>query len=100
MDIPIRVRLLDREYPLRVAPEDEARMRAVAAYVDERLRAFQKAHPDQTELTATVITALALADELFQAREGSEALRRAVEATAATLDAHLEAALAPPSNGQ
>ena len=96
MEKSIRIRLLEREYALRVAPEHEEHTRAYAAYVDRKLKAFRTAHPDQTETTAALITALALAEELFAAREEVEALRRATEDEIVALERRLGSALATP----
>lgn len=79
MEKSIRVRLMGREYALRVLPEHEARTRAYAAYVERKLQAFRTAHPDQSETTAALITALALAEELFAAREEVEGHRQATD---------------------
>ncbi len=96
MEKSIRVRLMGREYALRVAPEHEERTRAYAAYVDRKLQAFRSAHPDQSETTAALITALALAEELFAAREEAETLRKATEEELAALERRLGSALATP----
>ncbi len=96
MEKSIRVRLLEREYALRVAPEHEERTRAYAAYVDRKLKAFRSAHPDQSETTAALITALALAEELFTAREEVEGLRQATEEEIVALERRLGSALATP----
>lgn len=62
MEKPIRVRILNREYPLRVRPEDEEPMRRLAAALHERMTAFKKAHPEQPDVVAAVMTALAYAE--------------------------------------
>jgi cell division protein ZapA (FtsZ GTPase activity inhibitor) len=75
----IRVNILDREYALRVNSEEDVQLTAdIATYVDERLRAFLKNHPERPEMTAAVITALTITEELFEARA---ALRRQQEET-------------------
>lgn len=60
----IRVSILGRDYALRVSEDDEAQTRRLADYVNQKMQAFQNAHPEQAELTTAVITALALAEEL------------------------------------
>ena len=104
MPKPIRVRILGREYPLRVQEEDEAVMREMAAYVDDRMQAFRQAHPEQSDLVAAVVTALALAGDLFNAWEASEQTLRLVDNELSALDERLAEALpggSPPaaSNG-
>lgn len=65
MSETIRVRILSREFSLVVEPDDEQLMREVAEFVDQRTQAFRKAHPEQPEVTAALITAVAIAEELF-----------------------------------
>lgn len=72
VETSIRVRIMDREYPLRVGEEDATTTLQMAAYLDERIRAFRNSHPDQPELTSTVMAALAIADELFAIRDRYE----------------------------
>ena len=74
MEKPIRVRVLSRDFALRVRPEDEALTHDFANYVDGKMRAFKEAHPDQPELTVAIVTALALAEELYAARDAQEHL--------------------------
>ncbi len=100
MEKAIRVRLLNREYPLRIAEGDERRTRAFASYVEARLQAFRAVHADQPELTAALITALSLAEEVFALREEIETLRRVVDDEAQALALQLDEALSPPSNGR
>lgn len=72
MEKPIRVRVLNRDFTLRVRSEDEAATRELAGYVDAKMKAFKEAHPEQPDLTAAIVTALALAEELQAAREAQE----------------------------
>ncbi len=90
----LSIHLLGREYRLLVREEDVDVTREIAAYVDAKMTAFRRAHPEQPELTAAVITALALAEELYSAREDQDALRDAVDAQADALTARLDEALA------
>ena len=76
MEKPIRVRVMSREFTLRVRPEDEGATREFADYVDAKMRSFKEAHPEQSELTAAIITALALAEELYAARDAQDQLQR------------------------
>ena len=96
MDRSIRVRILGRDYPLRVRrPEDEAAMRQMAAAVDERMQAFKKQYPEQPDLVAAVVTALALAEELSLLRDATEADAAALDDALSALDRRLATALAP-----
>lgn len=96
MEKSIRVQVLGREYALRVREEDEGATREIAAYVDAKMRAFKQAHPDQPEMTAAIVTALAIAEELYAAREEQEA---AVEEFGAILEEALSASAPASPNG-
>jgi cell division protein ZapA len=76
MSRPVRVRLLGKEYPLLVEPEAETTLRELAAYVDDKLQAFREAHPEKTDTTTAVITALAIAEDLFSLQQAHETLRQ------------------------
>jgi cell division protein ZapA len=91
--VPIRVRVLDREYPLRVAPGDEDYTQRLAQHVDERMRRLQKALPTQTDLTHAVLTALQLAEEMYAARAETDHARATIEIEASGLVERLERAL-------
>ncbi|MDX1547463.1 MAG: cell division protein ZapA [Rhodothermales bacterium] len=90
MDKSIRIRILNREYPLRVRADDEARMRRIAEAVDERLTAFKQTHPEQPDLVAAVMVALAFAEEAAGVRAH---LRAELSAELDALDAELAASL-------
>ncbi|NNF59493.1 MAG: cell division protein ZapA [Rhodothermaceae bacterium] len=96
----IRVRVLDHEYPLRVAPADEGYTQHLAQLVDERFRRIRTGIPNQPDLTHAVIGALEMAEELYAARAEIDRLRARVELEVQELTAHLDAALDPSaSNG-
>lgn len=80
----VRVHILGREYTLRAPAASASITRSLAAELDERMRAFREAHPTQPEITAAVITALELAEEL-------RLLRQAVDASEQELDAEMRA---------
>ncbi len=101
-DVPVRVRLIGRDFTLRVRPGDEARTRESVAYVDAKLTAFRKAHPMQNETTAALIVALALGDELLAARRDADDTADAqshVTDALLGLDLHLAAVLSPRRRG-
>ena len=91
--IPIRVRILDRDYPLRVAPGDEDYTVHLAQRVDERLRRLRQALPSQPDLTHAVLATLEMAEELYAARAEADRLRARVEIEAADLADRLGDAL-------
>ena len=91
--ISIRVRILDRDYPLRVAPGDEDYTVHLAQRVDERLRRLRQALPSQPDLTHAVLATLEMAEELYAARAEADRLRARVEIEAAALAERLSEAL-------
>ncbi len=91
--VSIRVRILDRDYPLRVAPGDEDYTIHLAARVDERLRRLRQQLPAQPDLTHAILTALELAEELYAARAETDRLRARVEIESSELADRLESAL-------
>lgn len=64
----IRVRILGREYGLRVAENDENLTKDIATYLDRKMRSFREAHPKQEDVTTAVIAGLAITEELFTNR--------------------------------
>jgi cell division protein ZapA len=95
----IRVRVLDREYPLRVAPADIGYTQHLAQLVDARLRRIREGIPNQPDLTHAIIGALEMAEELYAARAEIDRLRAEVEVEAKALAARLDAVLPPPGDG-
>jgi cell division protein ZapA len=68
---PIKVRLLGKDYTLRVAKDDELATLEMAEYLNTKLQAFRDSHPEQSDLTAAVITGLAITEELFVERSSA-----------------------------
>ncbi|MDX1419646.1 MAG: cell division protein ZapA [Rubricoccaceae bacterium] len=91
--ISIRVRVLDREYPLRVHPADTPYTQHLAQLVDARLRRIRDDIPNQPDLTHAIIGALEMAEELYAARAEIDRLRAEVEVEAKALADRLDAAL-------
>lgn len=89
----IRVRILNREFSLVVNRQDEERTRELAAYVDAKIREFRRAHPEQSEVTATIITAMAIAEELFTERDERAELDSELEAKLGEMAVRLGEAL-------
>ena len=79
MSKSIRVKILDRIYPLRVQEEREDRAHAIAASVDERMQAIRKQLPTEPDLTVAVMAALSYAEELETTRaSGSDEKSRSL----------------------
>jgi len=90
----IHVSVLGRTYALRVQDEDEAFTRKVAAFVDDRMKAFKESHPEQAELTTAVVTALAIAEDLHELREEVNEEREALNGELDRLAGRLASAVA------
>jgi len=89
----IQVRVYGKDYALRVDEEDEALTRSIATHVDERMRAFRDAHPDQPEVTVAVVTALGISEQYFVARERYKARDEARDEEIESLSGLLEEAI-------
>ncbi len=97
--VSIRVRILDRDYPLRVAPGDEDYTVHLAARIDERLRKMRHSLPSQPDMTHAVLVALELAEELYAARAETDRLRARLEIESAALADRLDEALSGGGDG-
>ncbi len=93
MQKSIRVQILGKDYPLRVHEEDEEVMREVAHTVDSRMQAFKLKHPEQPDLVAAVIAALALAEEVISTRQTSSIVFQAMDREMQLMDRELVDAL-------
>lgn len=65
MEKSVRVKILGREYGLRVQENDEDLTHEIAEYLDSKMRMFRDAHPEQQDVTTAVIAGLAVTEELF-----------------------------------
>lgn len=65
----IKVTILGKQYPLRVEDSEEKNMTRIAHYVDEKLKQYKKELSKQPESTVMVLTALSIAEELFEERQ-------------------------------
>ncbi len=99
MEKSIRVSIMGREYALRVDEQSEALTREIATSVDEKMQAFRRAHPDQAKLTAAVVVALALAEQVHDAQRHHADHTRTLDDALGALADRLAAALPPETNG-
>lgn len=72
----IKVTILGKQYPLRVEDSEEENMVRIARYVDEKLRQYKKELTKQPESTVMVLTALSIAEELFEERQRNKELNK------------------------
>ncbi|MBT8401569.1 MAG: cell division protein ZapA [Rhodothermia bacterium] len=95
MEKSIRVRILGREYGLRVDENDEELTKGIADYLDVKMRSFRDAHPDQQDITTAVIAGLAVTEELFshqnEVREDKDRVARSLDELSDLLDTVLYA---------
>jgi cell division protein ZapA len=91
----VSVRIAGEEHTIRANAEPDY-MRTCARYVDERVSDIRSKGGLIETHKATILAALSIADELFQAREELDRLRRDVTARAAALAQRLEEGLGAP----
>lgn len=63
-----KVKILNQLYNIR-SEDDPDYIRQLAEYVDQKLRQVSQSTPSVDTLKVAILTALNIADELFQARE-------------------------------
>ena len=100
MEKSISVRVMGREYSLRVNADDEEMTREIAAYVDDKMTAFRTAFPKQPEITTAVIAALAIAEELYASRERQDRIIEDTELEITALTDKLSGILGITENGK
>lgn len=93
MEKSLTVRILGKDYQLRVKESEVDATMEMASYLDTRMRAFQAAHPKAHEVTTAVITALAVTEELFVLKRKSTATDADISKELYLMDAMLAKAL-------
>lgn len=68
----IKVTILGKQYPLKVAENEVENMQQIAQFVDEKFRLYKRELNKQPESTIMVLAALSIAEELFEARRNVE----------------------------
>jgi len=64
----IKVTILGKQYPLKVAESEVENMEHIARFVDEKFRLYKRELNKQPEATVMVLAALSIAEELFETR--------------------------------
>lgn len=64
----IKVTILGKQYPLKVAESEVENMEQIARFVDEKFRLYKRELNKQPESTVMVLAALSIAEELFETR--------------------------------
>jgi cell division protein ZapA len=85
----VEVQILGQSYSIKT-DEDEAYIKALARYVDEKLREIYKAVPNVSHTKAAIMVAFGIADELFKLKAEQETLDRIIEEKTRILSGLLE----------
>lgn len=93
MEKSIRVRILNRDYPLRVRPEDEALTREVASFVNHKVESIRQSLPGEPMQTVVILAAMSIAEQLLVEREQGHTRHGDLHRTLLTLSGQLTEAL-------
>ncbi|MBI5666339.1 MAG: cell division protein ZapA [Nitrospirae bacterium] len=74
----IEVQILGQSYAIKT-DDDEAYIKSLARYVDEKLKEIYSVAPNISQTKATVMAAFGIADELFKLRIEHEDMDRIIE---------------------
>ena len=74
----IEVQILGQSYAIKT-DEDEAYIKSLAKYVDEKLKEIYSVAPNISQTKATVMAAFGIADELFKLKMEQADLDRMLE---------------------
>lgn len=69
---PISVSILGRDYSVRINHNNEAFIREIATYVDDRMQAYRRLLPQASEITIMAIASMAIAEELHNLKKDLE----------------------------
>ena len=94
---PAEFEILGQRYAIRSDAPPEY-IRELVAYMEAKVRDIQKGGPPQDPLRVSILAALTIVDELFQAREGLSAQEADLARTIQKLIERLQAAV-PPAPG-
>lgn len=85
----VEIEILGQSYTIKT-DEDEAHIRKLARYVDERLKEVYSAAPSVSHTKAAIMAAFGIADELFKLRLKQEDFDRMIEEKTRILSGFLE----------
>ncbi|GAB2790841.1 cell division protein ZapA [Hymenobacter luteus] len=69
-ELSIKIRVADRDYPMRVSPQDEERLRLAGRQLNERLKEFRDRYGIQDKQDLLAMIALStMADQLKVSKE-------------------------------
>ncbi|HDH53810.1 MAG TPA: cell division protein ZapA [Nitrospirae bacterium] len=85
----VEVQILGQSYAIKT-DEDEAYIKSLAGYIDEKLKEIYSVAPNINQTKATVMAAFGIADELFKIRIEQENLDKMIEEKTRVLSGLLE----------
>jgi cell division protein ZapA len=85
----VEIQILGQSYAIKT-DEDDAYIKSLARYIDEKLRDIYSLAPNINQTKATVMAAFGIADELFKLRMEQEDLDRMIEEKTRILSGLLE----------
>ncbi len=85
----VEVRILGQSYSIKT-DEDEAYIKALARYVDEKLKEIYSVAPNVNHVKAAIMAAFGIADELFKLKMKQENLDKMIEEKTKLLSGLLE----------
>lgn len=74
----VRVEILGREYTVK-SDEGEERVKKIAEYVNEKLKKISESAKTVSTMNVAILAAMDIANDYFEAVEGSSTLIRTVE---------------------
>lgn len=85
----VEVQILGQNYSIKT-DEDEAYIKALAQYVDEKLKEIYSVAPNINHVKAAIMAAFGIADELFKLRVEQKNLDKMIEEKTKILSGLLE----------
>ncbi len=85
----IEVQILGQNYAIK-SDEEEAYIKSLARFVDEKLKEIYSAAPNINQTKATVMAAFGIADELFKLRKEQEHMYKMIEEKTEILSGFLD----------
>ena len=85
----IEVQILGQTYAIKT-DEDEAYIKSLARFVDEKLKEIYNVAPNINQTKATVMAAFGIADELFKLRTEQENMHRMIDEKTEILSGFLD----------
>jgi len=85
----IEVQILGQNYAIKT-DEEEAYIKSLARFVDEKLKEIYNVAPNINQTKATVMAAFGIADELFKLRMEQENMYRMIEEKTEILSGFLD----------